>query len=107
MRSGVSQMGARCVSLGLALERIDRLVHRFPNGFPSGFGSRNRYNRVGNVEWTPGFWTGLLWLAHQQTGEREYRERAMALIPSFAARLEAGGFGTDTHDLGFLYTLSC
>ena len=59
------------------------------------------------MEWTSGFWTGLLWLAHQQTGERAYRERAMALIPSFAARLDARGSGTDTHDLGFLYTLSC
>jgi unsaturated chondroitin disaccharide hydrolase len=95
------------MSLELALQRIDRLACRFPDGFPSPFGNRNRYHRVDNVEWTPGFWTGLLWLAHQQTGEREYREHAMALIPSFAARLDAGGSGVDTHDLGFLYTLSC
>jgi unsaturated chondroitin disaccharide hydrolase len=95
------------MSLAVALEKIDRLARRIPEGFPSAFGERNRYHRVDNVEWTPGFWTGLLWLAHQQTGERLYRDRASALIPSFAARLDAGGSCVDTHDLGFLYTLSC
>jgi unsaturated chondroitin disaccharide hydrolase len=95
------------MGLAVALEKIDRLARRFPDGFPSPFGKRNRYHRVGNVEWTPGFWTGLLWLAHQQTGDAMYRDSALALIPSFGARLAAGGAGVDTHDLGFLYTLSC
>ena len=95
------------MTLTVALEKIDRLARRFPDGFPSAYGEHNRYRRVGNVEWTPGFWTGLLWLAHQQTGDRIYRDRAEALMPGFAARLDAGGPGVDTHDLGFLYTLSC
>jgi len=89
------------------LERIERLASRFPCGFPSGHGRGNRYDRVENVEWTPGFWVGLLWLAYQITGDEQHRRRADALIPGFAARLDAGGAGTETHDLGFLYTLSC
>jgi unsaturated chondroitin disaccharide hydrolase len=95
------------MSLARALETIDALALRFPSGFPSGHGIGNRYHCVENVEWTPGFWVGLLWLAYQQTGEREFRRRAEGLIPSFAARLDAGGTATATHDLGFLYTLSC
>lgn len=95
------------MSIARALERIDRLAARFPCGFPSSHGSGDRYQRVENVEWTPGFWVGLLWLAYQTTGDEQYRRRAEALIPSFAARLDAGGAGAETHDLGFLYTLSC
>jgi unsaturated chondroitin disaccharide hydrolase len=107
-RGQVARHGADSTrSLARALERIDRLASRFPCGFPSGHGHANRYDRVENVEWTPGFWVGLLWLAYQQTGEQVYRRRAEALIPTFSARLDAGGAGTDTHDLGFLYTLSC
>jgi len=107
-RRQVARHGADSTrSLKRALERIDRLAVRFPCGFPSGYGRGNRYDRAGNVEWTPGFWVGLLWLAYQQTGEQDYRRRAEALIASFSARLDTGGAGIETHDLGFLYTLSC
>jgi unsaturated chondroitin disaccharide hydrolase len=92
--------------LARALQRIDRLAFRFPEGFPSAYGEGNKYRAARNVGWTPGFWAGLLWLAYQHTGDRVWRVRAEALMPSFAARLEAGGAGTETHDLGFLYTLS-
>jgi unsaturated chondroitin disaccharide hydrolase len=105
-RGQVARHGADSTrSVERVLERIDRLASRVPCGFPSGHGQGNRYDRVENVEWTAGFWVGLLWLAHQQTGEERYRRHAEALIPSFAARLDACGAGT--HDLGFLYTLSC
>jgi len=107
-RGQVARHGADSTrSLERALERIDRLASRVPCGFPSGYGQGNRYDRVENVEWTPGFWVGLLWLAYQQTGEQRYRRHAEALIPSFTGRLDAGGAATHTHDLGFLYTLSC
>ena len=95
------------MSLARALEKMDRLARRFPRGFPSGYGEGNKYQVTGNVGWTPGFWAGLLWLAYQRTGDRAWRERAEILNPSFSARLDAAGAGIDTHDLGFLYTLSC
>jgi unsaturated chondroitin disaccharide hydrolase len=94
------------VSLPTALEQVSRLVDRFPSGFPSAYGAGNRYHAVSNHEWTPGFWAGLLWLAYQHTGDPRFRARAEALLPSFADRLDAGGAGVQTHDLGFLYTLS-
>jgi unsaturated chondroitin disaccharide hydrolase len=93
-------------ALNLAIDKLDRLSRRFPCGFPSGYGDANVYQPAGNIEWTAGFWTGLLWLAYQRTGLSLWRERAEALLPSFVHRLEARGAGVETHDLGFLYTLS-
>jgi len=60
----------------------------------------------GNVGWTTGFRTGLLWLAGQLTGDAVFTDAARADVASFAARLDAG-VGLDTHDLGFLFGLSC
>ena len=94
------------MSLAVALRKIDRICRGIPDGFPSGYGERNKYREAGNVGWTPGFWTGLLWLAYQHTGDRAWRDRAEILNHSFSARLDAAGAGIETHDLGFLYTLS-
>jgi unsaturated chondroitin disaccharide hydrolase len=59
-----------------------------------------------NRGWTTSFWPGQLWLAHHLTGEQRYRDAAQAHVASFAARVH-GEVDLDTHDLGFLYTLSC
>ncbi|MDR1807027.1 MAG: glycoside hydrolase family 88 protein [Propionibacteriaceae bacterium] len=59
-----------------------------------------------NLGWTTGFRTGELWLAYEATGEPEFRAAAARDVTSFADRIERG-IDTDTHDLGFLYTLSC
>lgn len=93
--------------LQAALGQLDRLARRWPLGFPSGYSRQGRYAQTANCGWTPGFWIGQLWLAYQHTGDAVWRGRAEALLPSFAARLEAGGAGIASHDLGFLYSLSC
>src|SRR5438132_8555973 len=94
-------------ALDRAVEIIGRNAERFDRDFPSGFTRRLKYDTVTNTEWTPGFWTGLLWLAYAETGDDLYRLRAEALLPTFRERLDLGGAGVATHDLGFLYTLSC
>ena len=48
----------------------------------------------------------MLWLAYLRTGEQRFRAEAGSLLVCFRARLELGGPGVETHDLGFLYTLS-
>jgi unsaturated chondroitin disaccharide hydrolase len=93
--------------LRLILTKLDALAQRLGRRFPSPCTVELGYQPADNDEWTPGFWTGLLWLAYQHTGAQAYREAALGLLPSFAARLERGGRGVETHDLGFLYTLSC
>src|SRR4051794_26466844 len=59
-----------------------------------------------NVGWTTSFWPGVLWLAHDLTGDEVFRDAALSHVDSFAERVERG-VDMDTHDLGFLYTLSC
>lgn len=59
-----------------------------------------------NVGWTTSFWPGTLWLAYELTGQAAYRAAAERHIASFAQRVEQK-IDLDTHDIGFLYTLSC
>jgi unsaturated chondroitin disaccharide hydrolase len=59
-----------------------------------------------NVGWTTGFWPGAIWLAYDLTGDERYLREAMSHVDSFARRVEQQ-VGLQTHDLGFLYTLSC
>ena len=54
--------------------------------------------------WTDGFWPGLLWLAHEATGEPQWAKLAGRTRRRFKERLAA--HETHTHDMGFLYTLS-
>lgn len=58
------------------------------------------------MEWTTSFWTGQLWLAWEMSGEATFREMAEKHVRSFGLRI-AGRHDTNTHDPGFLYTLSC
>ncbi|WP_402469510.1 glycoside hydrolase family 88 protein [Isoptericola aurantiacus] len=59
-----------------------------------------------NRDWTTSFWPGMQWRAVELTGDTELRGAAMAHAADFARRVHAGE-DLDTHDLGFLYTLSC
>ena len=59
-----------------------------------------------NVGWTTSFWTGMLWLAHDLTGDERYLSAALSHVDSYVERVRRG-IDLDTHDLGFLYTLSC
>jgi unsaturated chondroitin disaccharide hydrolase len=59
-----------------------------------------------NVGWTTSFWPGALWLAHDLTGDETFLRAALSHVDSFAERVERQ-IDMDTHDLGFLYTLSC
>ena len=58
-----------------------------------------------NTGWTTSFWTGQVWLAWQLTGDDLFREVGTAHAADFARRMREH-VGVDTHDLGFLYTLS-
>ena len=88
-----------------ALARLDRAMPDFIEAFPAPSSIEGIYAPIGNIEWTNGFWTGLLWLAWELRGEQRYRDAATAQLPGFAARVEQG-IVVDHHDLGFLYTLS-
>ncbi|MGF7031504.1 hypothetical protein J2T17_002415 [Paenibacillus mucilaginosus] len=58
-----------------------------------------------NVEWTSSFWTGMLWLAYEITGDVKYCNVAEIQLESYKKRVDEK-IASGTHDLGFLYTLS-
>jgi len=90
-----------------AVSRVSANLARFPVGLypaPSSLGLK--YAAIENRDWTAGFWPGMLWLSYELTGEEAFRDEALARVPDFRRRLDER-VGTDTHDLGFLYTLSC
>ncbi len=108
-------MPSHLEALHCALHTIDRNLVTFATLFPDDTTTNNVYQprrpRDGqplgsNFDWTPGFWTGMLWLAYELTGDTRYREGAERQLPSYIDRLDRKIY-VNTHDLGFLYTLSC
>lgn len=93
---------ARSHVLGL----ISRNLTDFGERFPAETCIDGYYPLTENVEWTTSFWTGQLWLAWEMSGKERFRTMAEKHVRSFGLRI-AGRHDTDTHDLGFLYTLSC
>jgi unsaturated chondroitin disaccharide hydrolase len=92
--------------IAFLLEKIDENLEPFSEKFPAPASKGNVYPAIDNTEWTSSFWTGMLWLAYEVTGKGKYREAAEKQLKSYKERLENRDH-TDTHDLGFLYTLSC
>ena len=78
----------------------------FPPGlYPPPNSRGQRYTPIENTDWTSSFWTGQLWLAYELTGDAVFRDEALAHLPDYRDRLDTRR-ATDTHDLGFLFTLS-
>ncbi|MBD1382242.1 glycoside hydrolase family 88 protein [Bacillus sp. IB182487] len=87
------------------LKKIDQNLDEFTNMFPDASSKNLVYPKTENVEWTPGFWTGMLWLAYEITKDEKYKQVAERHVESFKNRIEKK-IHVDHHDLGFLYTLS-
>ena len=80
----------------------DATVNNFwtPRGARDGFAIEGA-----NHGWTTSFWTGMQWLAYELTGNDELKVAAQAGSLDHVRRAIARQ-DTDTHDLGFLYSLS-
>ncbi len=74
--------------------------------FPYSAAENGVYPITENVEWTTGFWTGILWLVYEHTGDEAIKEAALKHVDLFLERVEKR-IDVDHHDLGFLYTPSC
>ncbi len=59
-----------------------------------------------NRGWTTSFWPGMQWIAYELTGDDVFRDAALGHAADFGRRVREED-DLDTHDLGFLYTLSC
>ncbi|WP_145530761.1 glycoside hydrolase family 88 protein [Yersinia alsatica] len=93
-------------ALARITRKLDKNMITFGDKFPGEACENGVWPRTENVEWTTGFWPGQLWLVWEMTGDKKYREAAERYVASFTERIEKR-IDTATHDLGFLYTLSC
>lgn len=91
--------------MDFVVDRVDQNLDRFGESFPSASSQTLKYSETDPFQgWTPAFWTGLVWLAYETTGSDHFFRVAERHLDLFEHRLEEGD--TNTHDLGFLYTLS-
>ncbi len=88
------------------LKKIDESLEVFTHKYPAPASVNLVYPAIDNTQWTSSFWTGMLWLAYEYTGDEKYRRVAEIQVLDFKKRIEMRQH-TQTHDLGFLYSLSC
>lgn len=93
-------------------DQINQIVTRlkvnmqsYELNFPSACATQGRYRIKANDDWTNGFWTGMLCIAYELTGEKDFLELIEKNVESFQDRLDQH-FVLDHHDIGFLYSLS-
>lgn len=86
-----------------AIERIRLNIPRFGDKFPY-YGDGKTYVLSDNTHWMTSFWTGQLWLAYAVSGDEVFRQAAERQLANFEHRLV--NRIDESHDLGFLYTLS-
>ena len=87
------------------LTKIDGNLEIFQDKVPAPASYNLVYEAIDNIYWTASFWSGMLWLAYEITGDAKYRRVAEAQLQLHRRRLEER-VNIDTHDLGFLYSLS-
>ncbi|MCR5031235.1 MAG: glycoside hydrolase family 88 protein [Lachnospiraceae bacterium] len=99
---------------GQILEKLERTHHLYTSRYPhisqtmehaEREGEKLIYKAEENNLWTSSFFPGEMYLAYAFTGDTTFLADREAYLDSFENRLEKR-IGM-SHDLGFLYTLSC
>jgi unsaturated chondroitin disaccharide hydrolase len=86
-----------------AIENVKGKVDEYVKVYPY-VSSNQEYEKHPNVHWTSGFWVGMVYLCYEHTRDDFFLRHVDDYLTDFETRLDTGH--TDTHDLGFLYTLS-
>lgn len=90
-----------------ALKKVDYAMETLGDKFASHASINNVYQPVLNDGgWNTGFWTGILWIAYELSGDEKYKNLALQHIPTYTKRI-VERLGVDHHDMGFVYSLSC
>ena len=98
-----------------ALATVRRNIQAFGPGYPDdtthdGFYALRpatpEFPEGANRGWTTSFWPGMQWLAYELSGDEAFRAAGESHVADFERRVTSGE-DLQTHDLGFLYTLSC
>lgn len=101
---------------------VDHMMLKFHGDvFPRACSKNYVYDTVGNLEWdesnnesiwTTSFWTGILWLMYEYTGDEKYKKEAQLHSESFRTRIDnyyhknEQEAGLNHHDIGFLYSIT-
>jgi unsaturated chondroitin disaccharide hydrolase len=87
-------------ALEFTAQQARRIVIAYPDYTPM-YTVGGRWNREGErwTHWCEGFFPGILWLLHKQTGEAEWRRLAERYTRPLAPRRHDRA----VHDLGFLF----
>lgn len=93
-------------ALKKSMLQIDANMEYFGDSFQSAQTFDNVYKKMDNIEWTDGFWSGLLWLAYEFTNDSKYKDLGLKHVESYLHRIE-NKIEVNHHDMGFLYSLSC
>lgn len=89
-----------------AQEIVKRHMPEFEGGFPAPASQNNWYRKIDNIDWTAGFYTGMLWMFYEEGGDEAFRRAAQTHVQSFDQRIEKR-IWVDHHDMGFIYSPSC
>lgn len=93
-------------ALDQVIKQVDVNIEYFDGNFQSPQTYWNKYQKMANIEWTDGFWTGIVWLAYEYTKDEKYKKLALKHVDSFYDRIDKR-IEVDHHDMGFLFSLSC
>lgn len=89
-----------------ALAKIKANIPTYSDCFPTAASIDGVYGKSeNNGGWTQSFWTGMLWLAYEFTGDKVYLDTVKGLLPTFSNRVD-NHLGMRDHDIGFIFTLS-
>ncbi|WP_439836212.1 glycoside hydrolase family 88 protein [Aeromonas enteropelogenes] len=86
-------------------QKLKKLIDKVGTEFPSACAVDNKYLLKKNNDWTNGFWTGMLLIAYEFTGDTFFKDKLDGLLDDFIERLDQH-IVLDHHDIGFLYSLS-
>ncbi|HBY71470.1 MAG TPA: glucoronyl hydrolase [Lachnospiraceae bacterium] len=86
------------------LKKLELGLNVFINQYPH-VSKNNIYSAENNTLWTSSFFPGICYLAYQMTGDKKYLSHQESYLDSFEDRIVNRRH--ISHDLGFLYTLSC
>lgn len=89
-----------------AQEIVKKHLQEFTGGFPAPASEHNWYPKIENIDWTAGFYTGMLWMFYEENGDEILRGTAQDHLESFDNRIEKR-IWVDHHDMGFIYSPSC
>lgn len=112
--AAATPIAASDAAVAAALSTVRRNIATFGGGYPDDTTVDDRYllrpadggiPLGGNRGWTTSFRTGMLWLAWELTGDGTFKDAALVDVADFERRVRDED-DLDTHDLGFLYTLS-